>query len=105
MQICSKGKTYYELHASSFATKNGTSNEYVTVYTGTTASSNYIKGDATYETNGLNSDVATFMNSYYPFFMRSGYYGDKDNIGYFYCDGSNGLSSGDSSFRTVLAIK
>ena len=88
---------------------DGTSDEYSTAYTGTSASSAYIYGDATYETNGWHSDVASFVSSNYPFFIRGGnpYYGS--NAGVFCCIGSNGSGSGDGvdvdySFRLALVV-
>ena len=44
----------------SFASAQGNSTEYVTVYTGTDINQNYIVGDATYETNGWESNRSIF---------------------------------------------
>ena len=58
-----------------FASIGGTSGEYSTAYTGTSASSAYKYGDATYETSGWHGDGANFVLSNYPFFVRGGSYG------------------------------
>ena len=71
-------------YGSSFASKNGTSDEYSTAYTGTSASSAYKYGDATYETGGWHGDSAYFVGSYYPFFKRGGSYSDASSAGVFY---------------------
>ena len=44
----------------SFVSAQGNSTEYVTVYTGTDINQNYIVGDATYETNGWESNRSIF---------------------------------------------
>ncbi len=56
----------------SFASINGKSTEYATVYTGVTENIDYKIGDATYETRGWNEDYANFINSNTPFFVRGG---------------------------------
>ena len=63
----------------SFASQNGSSNEYSIAYTGTSASTAYKYGDATYETSGWYSDGADFVNSDYPFFIRGGRYDGIEN--------------------------
>ncbi len=69
---------------SSIGTTNG-SNEYGTVYTGTSVSSEYKYGDAIYETSGWNSDGAGFVYLDHPFFLRGGYYGNYiSSVGVFY---------------------
>ena len=90
---------------SSFA--NGTSDEFSTAYTGTSASSAYKPGDATYETNRWHSDGADFVNSRYPFFIRGGHYNNGSSAGVFYFSGSIGGANGSSSvsFRMCLAVK
>ena len=95
-------------YGSSFASKNGTSNEYATAYTGTSASSAYKPGDATYETSGWHGDSANFVYSSYPFFVRGGYYNDGSVAGVFYFNRNDGYSSNSSSgfsFRMCLAVK
>ena len=57
-----------------FASIGGTSDEYSTAYTGTSASSAYKYGDATYETSGWHGDDASFALLLGPFFGRGGYY-------------------------------
>ena len=90
---------------SSFASQNGTSTEYATAYTGTSASSAYKPGDATYETSGWHSDDASFVDSYVPFFYRGGYYGSASIAGVFYFGHVSGYSYGSISFRMCLAVK
>ena len=68
---------------SSFASNGGTSTKYATAYTGTSASSAYKYGDATYETSGWHSDDATFVFSSNPFFDRGGGYYVGDSAGVF----------------------
>ena len=65
---------------------NGTSDEYSTAYTGTSVSSAYKYGDATYETSGWHRDRTNFVNSNSPFFIRGGayYHGDYTGVFYFY---------------------
>ena len=58
---------------------NGVSNEFSTVYTGTSASSAYKYGDATYETSGWHGDYAAFVSSSEPFFLRGGSYSNFDS--------------------------
>ena len=64
-------------NGSSFASKGGTSNEHSTAYTGTSASSAYKYGDATYETSGWHGDNVYFVYPNDPFFSRGGYYSDN----------------------------
>ena len=90
-------------NGNSFA--NGTSDAYSTAYSGTTASSAYKYGDATYETSGWNSDDANFVNSGSPFFLRGGGYGIGSGAGVFYFDYINGITYGDVSFRVCLAVQ
>ena len=91
-------------NGNSFA--NGTSDAYSTAYSGTTASSAYKYGDATYETSGWNSDNAFFVNSYSPFFSRGGVYGNGSVAGVFYFFYSGGSDRSNSSgFRVCLAVQ
>ena len=92
-------------YGSSFASKNGTSNEYATAYTGTSASSAYKPGDATYETSGWHGDGADFVNSNNPFFLRGGHYDDGSYAGVFDFGYSSGNSNYGCSFRMCLAVK
>jgi len=91
-------------NGNTFASKDGTSNEWSTVYTGTTASSSYIKGDATYETSNWNFDVTYFVSSDFPFFLRGGFYIGTDYAGAFYFNNGNGDASSDGSFRVCLIV-
>ena len=92
-------------NGSSFASQNGTSTEYATAYTGTSTSSAYKPGDATYETSGWHGDAAGFVNSNNPFFLRGGYgnYGSAAGVFYFVRD--DGLSYSVYGFRMCLAVK
>ena len=100
----SEGKSAYLNNGSSF-TNAKTSDEYSTAYTGTSVSSAYKYGDATYETSGWHSDYANFVNSYSPFFIRgSGYNVIATYAGVFYCSFSNGNSNPDYSFRLALVV-
>ncbi len=87
---------------SSFA--NGTSDEYATAYTDASASTNYKKGDATYETSGWNSDSAGFVNSFKPFFVRGGSEGVDSLAGVFFSTMDDGDAASYSSFRMCLAV-
>ena len=84
---------------------NETDKKYVTAYTGTTASSAYKPGDATYETNRWRSDYASFVNSSQPFFLRGGlcYNGSLAGVFYFASNGGEDLSN--VGFRMCLAVK
>ena len=64
--------TTYISYGDSFASIGGSSDEYSTVYTGTSASSSYKYGDATYETSGWHGDYADFVYGFNPFFCRGG---------------------------------
>ena len=88
---------------SEIGTTNG-STKYATVYNGTSASSAYKYGDATYETSRWNSDGAFFVNSNYPFFHRGGDYSDDDRAGVFFFDRYNGNAGGSLSFRLALVV-
>ena len=90
-------------NGSSFA--NGTSDEFSTAYTETSASSAYKPGDATYETSGWHGDSDYFVISNDPFFIRGGYCSGGSRAGVFYFYNSIGVASYDSSFRMCLAVK
>ena len=92
-------------YGASFATANKPSDAYSTAYNGTTASSAYKYGDATYETSRWNSDVASFVNSSGPFFGRGGYYSDVALAGVFYFFYYDGSSHSSNSFRVCLAVQ
>ena len=92
-------------NGSSFASQNGTSTEYATAYTGTSAASAYKPGDATYETSAWHSDSAYFVNSSNPFFVRGGSYNIGPSAGLFYSYRNFGNSSGYRGFRMCLAVK
>ena len=91
-------------NGSSFA--NGTSDEFSTAYTETSASSAYKPGDATYETSGWHGDGAYFVDSNRPFFLRGGLYFDGSGAGVFDFYYSSYGGAGDyDSFRMCLAVK
>ena len=92
-------------NGSSFASQNGTSTEYATAYTGTSASSAYKPGDATYETRGWHGDDTNFVFSDGPFFNRGGYYSNGSDAGVFDFGNSDGSSFSRNSFRMCLAVK
>ena len=68
----------------SFASQNGTSDEYSTAY-----SSAYKYGEATYETSGWHEDDAYSVGSYAPFVVRGGRYYDGSGTGVFNFDSNN----------------
>ena len=75
-------------NGSSFA--DGVNDKYATAYTGTTASAAYKYGDATYETKSWHSDLASFVDSGFPFFKRGGHYNSSSaNAGVFCFDSYN----------------
>ena len=85
---------------------NETDKKMITAYTGTSESSDYKLGDATYETKNWHGDVANFVNSDDPFFVRGGYYNYGTIAGVFYFGWSSGSAIGGSaSFRMCLAVK
>ena len=90
-------------NGNSFA--DGTSDAYSTAYSGTTASSAYKYGDATYETSGWNSDDAVFVNSSFPFFDRGGVYSNETKAGVFSFRYLHGDSGDYISFRVCLAVQ
>ncbi len=90
-------------NGSSFA--DGTNDAYSTVYTGTTASSDYKYGDATYETSGWNGDNVAFVGVEDPFFLRGGYYIEGAKAGVFYVNANYGKDRYYLSFRVSLAVQ
>ena len=97
----SKGTTLS--NGSSFA--NGTSDQYSTVYTGTSSSLAYKTGDATYETSGWHDDCAYFVWSDMPFFSRGGDFSIDLKAGVFYVGDYNGSVNSFDSFRLCLTVK
>ena len=89
-------------NGSSF-TNTKTSDKYATAYTGTSASTSYKYGDATYETSGWNSDYANFVHSRLPFFERGGSYRSNAS-GTVYFDGTDGFGDNYLSFRLTLVV-
>ena len=78
---------------------------YVTTYTGTSASSAYKPGDATYETSGWHDDSADFVSSDNSFFLRGGNYSNGSDAGVFSFVNNYGSGSNGYSFRMCLAVK
>ena len=90
-------------NGSSFA--NGTSDEFSTAYTETSASSAYKPGDATYETSGWHDDSANFVDWGDPFFVRGGRYDSGSYAGVFDFNRNDGDAYSVSSVRMCLAVK
>ena len=88
--------------ASVFAT--GISDEYSTAYSGTDVSSNYILGDATYETKGWNSDSCAFVSQSSPLFVRGGGYYNVHLAGIFFYYNDVASSGNGNTFRICLCI-
>ncbi len=89
----------------SFASQNGISTKYATTYDGITESSNYKKGDATYETKGWNLDYNLFLKSESPFLFRSGYANGKNSdSGVFNYSLYLGTLYGNLTFRMCLVV-
>ena len=61
-----------------------------------------IKGDATKETAGWNSDTAVFINKTDYIFRRGGNVGNSDSAGIFYYSGKSGNFERYGSFRPVF---
>ena len=92
-------------NGTSFARKNGNSNEFITAYSDTTESTGYKQGDATYETSGWDDNNNLFVTSTWPFFMRGGFR-EYNNTGVFYYDHTSGPYNADGyGFRICLTIK
>ena len=94
----------YDLIRNGGSLVNETDKKYVTAYTGTSTSSAYKKGDATYETNEWHSDSADFVNSNNPFFKRGGDCSSGSYAGVFNFSRDYG-NANNFSFRMCLAIK
>ncbi len=78
--------------------------KYYNLYTTTSANNSNI-GDALYETSGWNNDLAFFVESYLPFFMRGGNYRNASDAGVFFFGSSSGFSVSDDGFRVCLAVQ
>ena len=98
------GSSSLSSYGGSFAKNGGTSNEFVTVYTGTNINSNSIIGDAIKETNNWNSDAATFLSSSKPFFRRGGYKTNGSTAGIFAYSYSDGAAGEYRAFRLCLVV-
>ena len=61
-------------------------------------------GDALYETSGWNGDIAFFVYSYSPFFLRGGYCNGTSDAGSFCFSRYGGSSSSNYGFRICLAV-
>ena len=88
-----------------FATQNGISDEYSTAYTGTSASTAYKPGDATYETWRWHDDIDSFVSFNNSFFSRGGSHNENFDSGVFYVGGNNGDRYDSISFRMCLAVQ
>ena len=89
----------------SFASQNGASDMYATVYMGTTLSSAYKYGDATYEVKGWNGDTGDFISSTYPFFKRGGQYDSISTSGIFFTEGFFRQAYDRLTFRISLVTE
>ena len=78
--------------------------KYYNLYTTTSANNTNI-GDALYETSWWNGDMAIFIYSNDPFFLRGGNsIGGRDS-GVFYFNYSEGMKYGSRGFRVCLAVQ
>ena len=93
------------LNQNLFAGKGRKSTEYVTAYTGTSLEVDYKLGDATYETNGWNGDLGSFIDIDNPYILRGGGYDVKEQAGIFYFNKTNIESNQNYSYRMCLAIQ
>ena len=93
-------------NGNSFAVKNGISDKYSTIYTGTVLNENYKNSDATYETDGWNDDYANFIDLENAFFVRGGRFGSNiSNSGIFFFSSSNGYgNNGYGGFRMCIIV-
>ena len=101
---------FYQVNASSFASKGGTSDNFSTVYTGVELANDYIPGDATFEISGWNSDNAAFYSSNFPFESRGGFYQGYENrgaeiSGLFAYGASQGNQYNSDSSRVALIVQ
>ena len=97
---------YYKEIESNTTFLTGTSNAYSTVYNGTIESSNYIYGDATYETHNWHEDGAYFIDPDNLFFGRGGSFYNYAHRGVFtFNHYSTNTASGDIGFRICLISK
>lgn len=100
----------YEYVAAAYSNRSeiettSVSTKYATVYNGTSASSAYKYGDATYETSGWHTDVAYFVDPYFPFFVRGGGYNTvTSSTGVFNFGRNIGVSLDSNSFRLSLVV-
>ena len=77
--------------------------EHIDIYSGTSVSASHL-GDALGETAGWYSDFARFVSSSHHWFVRGGYYVDRDSAGVFYFGAGTGEDDGDSrGFRVALS--
>ena len=79
--------------------------KYYDLYINKTTADSSNKGDALFETRLWNSDEAYFVNSTYPVFLRSSYYGNASGAGVFYSYNKSTTSSTAIDFRVCLAVK
>ncbi len=76
---------------------------YKDIYTGTSANTNKILGDATGEVQEWDSGVAYFVGSDYPWFDRGGAYYNATDAGVFNFTHYGGVASGGGGSRIVLS--
>ena len=94
---------YNKTAGDSGLTVSGVPAEYIDIYSGTSVSASHL-GDATGETAGWYGDIASFVGSSNPWFVRGGDYSIGAYAGVFefggFVDNAN-----RRTFRTVLSIK
>ena len=94
---------YNKTVGNSGLTVSGVPAEHIDIYSGTSVSASHL-GDALGETAGWYSDFARFVSSSHPWFVRGGYYVDRDSAGVFYLGAGTGEDDGDSrGFRVALS--
>ena len=94
-------KTADSLLGSSGVDFNSIESKYYDLYTGKDVSYGML-GDSTKETQGWNSDSASFVNSFNPWFQRGGYHISRAGAGAFDFRSSLGTADFEGSFRVVL---
>ena len=100
----SVGSSGFPLHGTLPGGNNGSKyyDKYSESNSTNAASSNSIKGDATYETIGWYSDYNSFMNTSNPWIIRGADYNDNTSAGIFNSLRDHGDESYYISWRTVL---
>lgn len=97
---------FLDINGNMFASYNGLSDEYATVYTGRDFEKDYKRGDATTETRGWNGDNYGFVdgNDDNTFFYRDGSKDAGEKAGIFAATGTSGKHDFNLSFRVTLCF-